>query len=136
MEYALRDAAVLIAARSTARVFARLCGHGLCFSDFARVADSSSNHRSNLVGVRAPLDFTNCDIDSRCLTGRDLRPGGYDEAVTPRTPCAYRAGRRLDKSFAVRCGIDTPEELTIHARGILPYVLCRWPEGLTRGGVV
>jgi aconitate hydratase len=86
-------------------------------------------HRSNLVGMGVlPLEFTDGQTRQTLgLTGfESFTIAGLDATLTHRATLTVHA-TRADGSvatFAVRCRIDTPEELQYYAHGgILHYVL-------------
>ncbi|MCC6432802.1 MAG: aconitate hydratase AcnA [Gemmatimonadaceae bacterium] len=86
-------------------------------------------HRSNLVGMGVlPCEFTNGDTrQSLGLTGFETyEVVGLSDALQPRATLTVTATASDGsvKSFAVRCRIDTPEEMQYYKHGgILPYVL-------------
>jgi aconitate hydratase len=86
-------------------------------------------HRSNLVGMGVlPLEFVDgATRQSLGLTGFETYEViGLDTTLTPRARLVVRAvdASGAAKEFAVRCRIDTPEELSYYTNGgILPYVL-------------
>ena len=86
-------------------------------------------HRSNLVGMGVlPLEFAAGETrQSHGLTGFETYDiEGLSDDLKPRAALTVTA-TSLDgatKSFAVRCRIDTPEEMQYYRNGgILPYVL-------------
>jgi aconitate hydratase len=86
-------------------------------------------HRSNLVGMGVlPLEFTDgATRQSLGLTGFETYDiEGLDDTLAPRATLTVRATAAdgTVRAFAVRCRIDTPEEMQYYRHGgILPYVL-------------
>ena len=86
-------------------------------------------HRSNLVGMGIlPLEFRDGEsLRSLGLTGRErFDIGDVASGIEPRQelPVLAIADDGSERSFTVRCRIDTPVEAEYYRHGgILPYVL-------------
>ena len=86
-------------------------------------------HRSNLVGMGVlPLEFTDgmTRLDLGLDGGESVDVAGVEGGLSPRCllHCKVRKADGSEREFALRCRIDTEDELDYYRHGgILPYVL-------------